>query len=288
MSAVAVWSGLATVALVIVVRRLSGAFTQPLPLPIFLSVTMVGVLLNLGGNALYRAGGTVFGGHLGDIPVGVATLLPPFAMATAILPGDAPFAGASLATLFIVAGTVVLLLADPGLVEALWKRHTDGESVPLFQDPGLSTGKHTNTTAARTETPVLPGLPTVPIDEVSDSVSLGTAAGDEHRIPNGNIEFWVTRGTNGKGEEYVDGGLFVKFSPHQKRTTMHIPFVPPFNEQPRVVCKVQEEANVRIKVASIHTFGARLEARRTEAIAETGLVEVRFSATAAKRHIEAA
>jgi len=288
LSAVVIWSGLATIALVVVLRRLSGAFTQPLPLPILSSVTMVGVFLSLCGNAMYQARRRAVGGNLGDIPVGVATLLPPFATAAAIVPGDSPFAVASLVTLFIVAGTVVLLLADPGFAETLWKRHIDGESVPLFQNRELSTGKKTNTPAALMDPAALPGLPAVPGGEVAEAIALETAAGDEPPNRNKNIELWVTRGTNGKGEEYVDGGLFVKFAPHQKRTTIHIPFVPPFNEQPQVVCKVQEDVDIRIKVAAIHTFGARLEARRSVALAVEDLVDVRFSATAAKRHVEAA
>ncbi|MEX0701271.1 MAG: hypothetical protein WD069_04175 [Planctomycetales bacterium] len=81
------------------------------------------------------------------------------------------------------------------------------------------------------------------------------------------------------GAELIEGGLRVEFRAGQKQTSVHAPFVPPLAGIPAVeCCAAGGGPSLRLKVGAVHTWGLRLDARRTEAIEEPATSLVRFSA----------
>ena len=91
---------------------------------------------------------------------------------------------------------------------------------------------------------------------------------------------WMTRSVTDDGRECIEGAVKVDFAPGQKQAMIHLPFYPPLLEQPEVECESLDESDVRFKVAAVHPYGARIEAKRTGRPETAQTVEVGFTAVA--------
>lgn len=66
------------------------------------------------------------------------------------------------------------------------------------------------------------------------------------------------------GRQIVQGSVQVRFEPGLKQTEIHIPFVPPLDSVANPQCEVQGDF-VEVKLSALFSYGMRLEARRPSA-----------------------
>lgn len=63
-------------------------------------------------------------------------------------------------------------------------------------------------------------------------------------------------------EEGIRGTFWAQFAENQKVAVLQIPFVPSFEQTPRIECFVAEDVGVRCRITSSYPHGVRIEARR--------------------------
>jgi hypothetical protein len=80
--------------------------------------------------------------------------------------------------------------------------------------------------------------------------------------------------------DVLEGSAAVRFDPGQRQANVHIAFVPPFAAVPAVECAVSGGRSVRLKIASVQTFGIRIEAKRTGDCEFADTAEIGFTAVA--------
>ena len=90
---------------------------------------------------------------------------------------------------------------------------------------------------------------------------------------------WMQRSRPAPGEERIDGMTRVEFAPGEKQIAVHVAFCPPLPTVPVVTCELLDDADVRLRVTTVQTYGVRIEAKRSSDIGEALAVAVRFSAS---------
>jgi len=95
----------------------------------------------------------------------------------------------------------------------------------------------------------------------------------------GSPQQWLARSAPGPGEDFLEGTLRSEFVPGQKLLFLHVPFSPPFLAVPELECEVQAEGEVRLKVAAVYRYGARIELRRSGPLTEIEPVELHIAAS---------
>jgi len=88
----------------------------------------------------------------------------------------------------------------------------------------------------------------------------------------------LTRTRSQDQGERIEGTVRVEFAAGQKVAVVHVPFVPPLPRVPRIECHLMDGAELRVKVAAAHTYGMRIEARRTGSADAALSAEVSFAA----------
>jgi hypothetical protein len=79
----------------------------------------------------------------------------------------------------------------------------------------------------------------------------------------------------------------VEFEPGQKFAAVHIPFAPAFDAVPDFECEPLDETDLKIKVSARHSYGVRIEATRSEGVAEAQTVPLGwFAFSAAMAEVE--
>ena len=92
---------------------------------------------------------------------------------------------------------------------------------------------------------------------------------------------WFTRGREPSGEERIEGHVTVTFAREQRLAMAHIPFHPPLAGTPEIDCEPLDGCDVRLRVAAVHTYGARIEAKRTNSLKAEESVQIGFVAVGA-------
>lgn len=280
--ATAIWSGLIVIAVVLASRKLAGALSDPASALAACVVTTGAVGLSLLAHLLFAWAGSVDRrGISRQITAGVVTLVPPFAIGTVLLPGPSTLAVSYLTTLFLFAGTFVLLL-DESLFRPVSIRSTSATDRRKPEEMPLEPAVHAQdamlpSSADRASNGSFP-LPTM--QTAGESI----LAEDSDR----SVSQWMTRSVTDEGQECIEGAVQVHFAPGQKQAMIHLPFCPPLFEQPAVECEVLSDVEVRFKIGAVHPYGARIEARRTGTIESAETIEVGFSAIAAAAQEDAA
>ncbi|MBI5759444.1 MAG: hypothetical protein HZA46_13070 [Planctomycetales bacterium] len=93
-----------------------------------------------------------------------------------------------------------------------------------------------------------------------------------------SVTQWLQRSRPAPSEERIDGMTRVEFAPGEKQIAVHVAFCPPLPAVPVVTCELLDDADVRLRVTTVQTYGVRIEAKRSGDIGEALAVAVRFSA----------
>lgn len=100
----------------------------------------------------------------------------------------------------------------------------------------------------------------------------------ERRVA-GPLETKSRSATNGlpvePGEGSISGRVTIAFAAQQKQQVAHIPFWPPFARLPMFDCEIEGDADLRIQ-PFVHTYGARLELKRSGDTSRALVVMIAF------------
>jgi hypothetical protein len=239
--ALALWSSLMVVALVVWLRKLSGAFTHLGDLWGTVAVVLAALTLSVVGCLCFL---TDWHERL-QIPSRIAiagiTLTPPLALGFSLSPLPAMTAF-WFCTVLLLSGGAWFALIRSGDSRCL-------EQSVVEPDPQVAPrGIHVE------ETPVF------------------------RLDPGHRLSQWMARTLTADRREQITGAVHVQFLPEQKQTAIHLSFSPPFTGRPEVTCESLGEPPIRLKVTAVYPYGARIDAKRTGETGTADNVEVRFSA----------
>jgi len=252
-----------TIGLLFLVRRLQGAFLQPLPAWLLIagvactaSTIVVAALALRTSNAQPH-----WQVQLGLAMSSLGLLTGAFALA---VPGSPQWARTfvwlvSLSAIAVVAVIERSVSHRPGRPAARSARSKSRVSVAVHDREGVLQGEEMASTAVVSNTT---GRPTTPA-ETADSAA----------------EQWLERIATAGGTLTVRGWLLASFEPEQRTAWAHVAFCPPLDESPRVECSVDDSERVRIKPGQVFPYGLRFELKRLDSPAEAATVRIQFSAT---------
>jgi len=259
------WSGMTVTALVLISRKLSGAFARELSTTAACFGVTLAMLLSFVAAALYHAD------RRSDSPAEDSRTAEPFLMAIialtaplliglALLPGD------SLAALFYTGGLLLLLMTGIVLL-----------ATDLFSfRPKPTMILHAEFPSAELSSDTVTGIAWPPIDS---SASISDSSIDVSQIDE-SVSQRITRTRTAAGTERIFGSMSVCFAAGQRQATAHLPFAPPLDVSPTVVCDVPAGNAVRVKVAAVHPYGARIELKRGADCEAAETIEIDFTVTA--------
>ena len=104
-------------------------------------------------------------------------------------------------------------------------------------------------------------------NRTNDRLAVGVAAqtaAPPAPVVDGKLQQQISRFTATNGDDRVEAIWSVHFDQQQKRTVVHVPFSPAFANRPNVECSVVDGDGVTLKVAEVHPYGVRIEARRSQ------------------------
>lgn len=285
------WTGLVVLAVILLSRRLDGAFENHMSTLGTLVITILATSVSLLANSLYHSAPTTGVSGRRRVAVGVLTLVTPAAMGIALLPpqsGDAMF---GIGVLVFIAGFVMMQLGD----------HTTAStptSHPLGVRSRMETARHesgrlrfTNPDVRRLHSRQLvddDATPAVRRQGVPFETASPQAKDDRpHILVDDSLAQWMTRRRLETGADCIEGSIRIQFEAGQKTAAIHVPFSPAFSSLPDLNCEVGNAA-IRAKVSTIYPYGARIELRRSADLDAEVRVAVGFCASALPAQPEAA
>ena len=273
--AITLWAALGTLAVVLLWRRLAGAFTDELPLPAAWLVLLSTLALSMAAYAAFLTASFPrqpvplppgpsdrgWGAHLLRAiqqPRGIAALpaaLCPLVLAAALFPPNSTAVLSFAAVLIIVGAAMFLIFRTVQTAPA-----TILDWSPRFQRPARATDR-------------------LPVASDAHRTAAGLAALDSTRCgrPVQQFSRYVLSG----GGERVDAVLEAAFSAGQSQTAIHIPFAPPLCAPPTATCRVLGDSSVRARVTAAKPYGARIEVKRDRNACGPACVKVVIEASAA-------
>jgi hypothetical protein len=259
------WTGLIVIAAVISSRRMSGQFSQDLSNLEACSAVTLAVVTSLLAYVLYWSTGRSHRESQPLILVGVVTLVPPFALGLALQPNPSAFAVSYLVSLFLV--TCMLIFAMGEMIV----------SAP-----------HSNSSASHPTLPAQVG--SLPLQTSQSETLIKGDAFCSESDPKDDplVTQRLKRSVFDRFQEQIEGEISVALAAGQKLAVVHVPFVPPLSARPHIECRIDTDAAVRFKVASINSYGIRIEIRRSGSDTEATSMQLCFTATTPAVHSEAA
>lgn len=263
--ALAVWSGVVCVALMLLGRRLLAPRSLQLSgLQLALTATVVGMLAVVVRGLLSR----------------VETSRPSMRLRLvgalmALWPTLILLFGTSRVISLAVQSWIVAMAAGSAWIVWAWNGpFVDQLLMTLFgtpasrealSRPSLSTGKNAPTLLSAPTAPVK-GLRNEPARQEQQSESL----------------FQLERSVRDDGTEVVRGTLRVEFLRGQSQLTTHVAFSPSFMRSPAFTCEVVDTSAVRVKGTTVYPYGARIELKAGPGGPGDGPIQVRFRAELAR------
>ncbi len=246
MLAIGIWSGLTIIAVVVLSRKLNGAFGQQPHDVAACLIAFFAMTLGVIANILFQLTKRTATNPASSIVAGVITLVPPIVLGVALLSSRSTTAVTFLVTLFVFGSAVVVVSGEKSM-----------QMRPPTQMGTIRLLSHE-----------------------SDVASLGQTTSPEVSLDE-TVSQWMTRKALSTGDDRLEGAIKVRLDAGQRQANIHIPFSPPFSIPPQIDCDVLNDCPVRLKVRAVHPFGARIELRRSAATQTEETVEVGFRAVAA-------
>lgn len=262
--ATAIWCGEVIVAVLVSSRRYSGAFTPPESALLSLLAAGGCAAISLGCCGIESVASTKPRGIAARVMVILLTAVPPFVVGLSLLPNDSATGVSGLLTMCILIAFAAVVL-------------NGGLSAFTGSDTGTkSTFRERPQNSMRpVETPVI-------AEESRPNWLHEPAEPESAPETSGNVSQWMSRTLADDGEsETIEGVVTVHFAAGQKTAIVHLSFLPPLASTPEIDCEPQDAADVRLRTAAVQTYGARIEARRTDSLETTARVEIAYSAFAA-------
>ena len=292
--ALAIWSGEAMISVVFLARSFSGALTQPVSAMSACLITTLFAMLALIADSLFQSATKNNVGVTGQLVAAFVTLLPPIALAVALLPPSSPASVTYMTGLFLFASVWILLTSDVSGRMTFGKLQ---ESIIGQPEARIASPSSSSSVVTTQQDMTLPNGDMEAIHRTDATVGADGPADDWRGLPpsptpeqprGSNVSQWMTRSDSPLGEERIDGVVAVHLQAGEKQSMIHLPFVPPFATQPNVTCEVLGDVAARLRVAAIQTYGARIEVKRSQGVDEPVSFEVGFAAYSVPAHASAA
>ncbi|HEX4072985.1 MAG TPA: hypothetical protein VHX68_17525 [Planctomycetaceae bacterium] len=282
--AITVWSFLTLIAVVLIGRRVSGAFQTDIGSAAPCIAATIAVLLSLIANAVWCTV-NAYGSSRKQIVAAALTLLPPLTIGCALWTSHSTSVGGYLGGLGLIAAVATVAISD--------------------LSPGAGSGVQAVARAVQKESPCCPKADQgrailTDLTEVSESVEPATTSDchsespieefvdDEAEEFDPSILQSMTRRLLDDGTEAVEGSVRIYFGPGERTAAAHVAFTPPLSDRPRVECQALSDFGGRVRIGVAQSYGLRIEARRAEPARDAVCVDVGFSTQVAKAQSAAA
>lgn len=262
--AIGVWVVLILIGLVVASRRLAGAFTAEFPTLIALIGAAAVAGLSLAAALLLRGGRPSERTADARVLAGV-TLIPPLLFGLALLPSGATAGYSALATLLLFAFAAVWVVGQSSSLP---------QSLLARRGPDAGSAAVTSTVVSPASDRQTLGIDSVP---AQSSLDLAEFTESDEEAEDSRVSQWMTRRFD-DGVESIEGAATAAFQPGQKQASVHVAFCPPFPQPPEVTCEILSDESGRVRVASAHTYGARLDVRFSSPATSEQIVRVGFEA----------
>ncbi len=236
--------------LIVLIRRLAGAFTGSISLLGYLGCLWVAGMICCGlkitaesQHRLDRRATLIFGSLFG---------LPLDVLAISLLPANWSYSWLALACAWsVLVGWFCLSRRSVdwllyGVLEVIWPE-IERFLFPISAELEVQLAK---------SPPLDERFPTQPL---SHRVAAEAPA---YRECEGDVISELQRRSTAMGGELLEGQLVAVFAAGARQAVLHVPFIPPFTVAPHLECEIADGSDARIKVAAIFPYGARLELKR--------------------------
>ena len=245
--------------------RMSGQLSQDLSNLEVCSAVTLAVMISLLAYVLYWSTGRSHREFQSLILVGVVTLVPPFALGLALQPNPSTVAISYLVSLFFLAGMAVFAMGEMIVVPPQPDNRDSHPTLPTQNGSSLIQ------------------------NSVSETIKKGAAFRSQSDLKDDPlVTQWIKRSVSEKYQEQIEGEITVVMRDGQKLSVVHVPFVPPLAARPQIECWGENDSQVRFKVASINSFGIRIEIRRSGSDTKETSICLSFTATTPAVQSEAA
>lgn len=244
---VAIWGGLGLISLILLLRRIAGAFTRELS-----GTAYFWVMFAVTGLMLFSLILIAEEEERQILSRRPRTILAAF-LTTLFIASLQPLSG--IAGWFISLATIAVSCAvawSPWScieVGTQFKAHLNKWLPELF--PPI-----------RVSQQIEPAFRSTSLNEPASIIPLHLEAESEESDPDVTLE--IVRRKTSEGI-YIEGAVQVEFEAGLKQTNIHIPFVPPLKSTENVTCLCSGE-EVDVQLSALFPYGMRLEARRSSAL----------------------
>lgn len=262
--AVWIWSALLLADAVLATRRLSGQFTEPLPVPLATFSSLIVAVTSLGAWFLYTSIPRPHTTKLIAIAPQAVTVSITAIWCWSISASVSPLAAGVLFSIVLLQIGVLAALTDLPKIEVTSHSTPIAQPITPAMPPPVA------------ETTAVPTL-TITVDEpcAVENDFTGAGAGE---IDEG-LTLWLSRRTTDDAEQ-IEGWVRVEFAAGQREAVVHVAFCPPLPGIPEIETEDLEGTDLEIRVAAAFAFGARLSVRRSGSLTESSIARVGFFAQA--------
>lgn len=270
--AIALWAALAVIALVLLWRRLAGAFSVELGgLPACTFSTLAAIFGVIAWLLHATQPGRAAPTRTQRAATAIATLAPVVLLSVALFPRGSSSTAAYLTVLLLLtaATLAVLELCLPAKIQ---RAGASASAVP----EGVTSGQDDVRIGERSSADLAAaqGAERLELAATVNAESNGSA-------PAAAVSQWLRREALPDGAEQIEGGNRLSFGAGQKHAVLHLAFTPALASVPTIECEPLDSADVELKVAAVYPYGARIEARRQEPLEEPLEVEIGYMASVA-------
>jgi hypothetical protein len=244
-------------ALVLALRRVSGALVHPLSIVMLIPTGILAAISALGIRTLWRHSpdrrASARGDLIMDVLLGVS--LPIFAAALS-LPGTNAW---GLACFWLVIVAFEIWAWAPRAGQWLHRSRHEKTGLEKFRiDQAQSVAAHIEPVAT------LPGA-------ISDSLTAPI-------WPAKGVTQQLTRSTTARGGDMLCGALRLDLAAGQRTGNLHVAFCPPFAGTPEITAVQVDGPEARIKIAQLLPYGVRMDVKLIAPSDEPAGVIVQFTA----------
>jgi hypothetical protein len=287
--AVATETAIMLLTVVVVSRRLSGAFHEPVSPAVPCLVATLAALLSLAALTLGRQATPIVATRTWTRwTATAAAVFTPLALGAALWITPSAFVGGYLGALGVASLLAALAIDDlaagfvltSSLRSALFQlgEHAgtgamatalSGHVVPRM--PTQSCGHATHQIGVEDGTG---GAPDTPVDEESEAMP------NEERDCDDSIVQWMTRRRLPDGGEMIEGAVRIDLDPTEKIGVAHLSFSPPLGCDPKAECHLLCDFDGRVRITAAKSYGLRIEARQSDEATFGTTIKIAFSAEA--------
>jgi hypothetical protein len=244
-------------ALVLALRRVSGALVHPLTIATLIPTGFLAAISALGIRTLWRHSSdrraSSRGNLIMDVLLGTSLMI--FAAALS-LPGTSPW---GLACLWLLIAAFEIWAWVPGTGQWLRRPRHEKTGPEQFRiDQAQSVADHIEPVST------LPGA-------ISDSLRAPI-------WPAKGVTQQLTRSTTARGGDVLCGALRLDLAAGQRTGNLHVAFCPPFAGTPEINAVQVDGPEARIKIAQLLPYGVRMDVKLLSPSDESAGVLVQFTA----------